>query len=109
MKKKIGSSLIRILYWVVLLITLSALMLITFWAGRLVGALNPTRSFERPMCTAYETAVRESATGYVLSTVPAGSMVWFVKLDLPFALVAYYDGSAWIEGAVTANALVVCK
>jgi hypothetical protein len=83
--------------------------LTSFWVGRLAGSLAPVRSYEIPMCAGYETDVRKSPTGYVLGHVPAGAMVWFVKLDLPFANVAYYDGSAWVEGTVTATALEVCE
>lgn len=77
--------------------------------GRLAGALDPVRNFERPMCVAGKTAIRANPTGYIIGQVPAGEMVWFVKLDLPFAQVAYYDGSAWIEGTITATSLIVCE
>lgn len=86
-----------------------AMIMTAYWMGKLAGAFDPARSYEIPMCAAYETDVRMSPTGYVLSHVPAGEMVWFTKMDLPFAHVAYYDGSAWHEGTITATALEVCK
>ena len=86
----------------------AAMIMSAYWIGQMDGAFDPARSYEIPMCVQYETNVREAPTGYVLGHVPAGAMVWFLKLELPFAHVAYYNGSAWVEGTITASALVVC-
>lgn len=98
----------------IILTALSALALFlialtAFWMGRIDGALNPVRRAEIPMCAGSETQVRESPTGYILANVPAGALLWFIKLELPFAQVAYFDGSDWLEGTVPAYVLEVCK
>ncbi len=89
--------------------TLSLIVLTAFWVGRIDGALSPTRQVEIPMCAGSDTQIRESPTGYVLGDVPAGAMLWFLKLDLPFAQVAYFDGSSWLEGTIPAFVLEVCN
>ncbi len=94
---------------VAVLSVLFSIMLTIFWVGRIEGALAPTRRVEFPMCAGTETQIRESPTGYILGDVPAGAMLWFFKLDLPFAHVAYFDGSSWLEGTVPAFVLEVCN
>jgi hypothetical protein len=88
---------------------LVAMIMTAFWLGKLEGGLNPAWTTEKMMCVSQEVDIRESPTGYVIGTAPAGSALWFVKLDLPFAHVAYYDGSTWLEGTVTASWLELCK
>jgi hypothetical protein len=109
MKKHILSILLRGLISLIILGALSLLSLSAFWVGKLEGALNPASNAEKIMCVSREVDIRQSPTGYVIGTVPAGSSLWFIKLDLPFAYVAYYDGSAWLEGSVTASVLELCK
>lgn len=88
---------------------LTALGLSCYWLGHLDGALDPAREVERAMCLNRETALRESPTGYILTTIPADAQIWLMDLDLPFAHVAYYEGGSWIEGTITASALEVCR
>jgi len=109
MKTQIRLFIVRALIIVATMCALVFLALTSFWMGRLAGALAPVRTIERPMCMVRDVGLRESPTGYVISQIPEGSMVWFLKLDLPFAYVAYYDGSAWLEGSVTASVLDVCE
>lgn len=90
-------------------IVLGVIALGAFWLGRIDGALAPARQMDIPMCANGDTQVRESPTGYILANVPAGALLWFLKLDVPFAHVAYFDGSAWIEGTVPAFILEVCN
>ena len=100
---------LRIATAVMLLIALAAMIIAAFSVGKLEGALNPAWTAEKVMCVNRDVDIRQSPTGYVIGTVPAGSAFWFIKLELPFAHVAYYDGSAWLEGTVTALALELCK
>ena len=88
---------------------LLSIVLTAFWMGRIEGMLSPVRQVEIPLCAGSETQVRASPTGYILGDVPAGAMLWFLKLDLPFAHVAYFNGSAWLEGTVPAFILEVCN
>lgn len=110
-EKKVRNLSLFVLVWFPLsqLVILIAVVMAAFYAGRLAGALDPERRYEIPMCAAYETDVRANPTGYIIGHVPAGSTIWFMQLELPFARVAYYDGSAWLEGTITATALQVCE
>ncbi len=99
----------KLLIGAAVLSALFPIMLTAFWVGRIDGALSPVRRVEIPMCANRETQIRESPTGYILGDVPAGAMLWFLKLDLPFAHVAYFDGSSWLEGTVPAFVLEVCN
>ena len=99
----------RLLIGIAVLSALFPIVLTAFWVGRIEGALSPTRRVEIPMCAGMETQIRESPTGYILGDVPAGATLWFFKLDLPFAQVAYFDGSSWLEGTVPAFVLEVCN
>ena len=91
------------------LVALAALVITAFLTGKIQGALNPVRNVEKPMCVGREVDIRQTPTGYIIGKVPAGSMVWFTKLDLPFAYVAFYDGVQWLEGSITASVLEVCN
>ncbi len=106
--KKFISILWRVLIVLAALVALASLVLSAYWIGKLEGALNPVRDAERVMCVNRDVNIHESPTGYILGKVPAGSTLWFVRLDLPFAYVAYYDGSTWLEGTVTATVLELC-
>lgn len=108
MNKKL-SIIFRVLTVLALIATLATSWVSAFWLGELRGALDPVRNVNLPMCVSRDANIRESPTGYVLGHVSTGSMVWFTRLDLPFAYVAYYDGSAWLEGSITASALEVCS
>lgn len=99
----------RVLMGAAVLSALFPITLTAFWVGRIDGALSPTRRVEIPMCTSDKTQIRESPTGYILDDVPAGAMLWFLRLDLPFAHVAYFDGSSWLEGTVPAFVLEICN
>lgn len=109
MKQRIMSLVLRGLIVLAILSALADEIISAFWLGRLNGALNPVRSTEKMLCVNREVDIRQSPTGYVIGTVAAGESLWFIKLDLPFAYVAYYDGSAWLEGSITASALELCK
>jgi hypothetical protein len=61
-----------------------------------------------PMCAYKETSVRENPTGYILSDVRAGDVLWVVQLQVPFAVVWYFDGTNWHLGTTTASYLVPC-
>jgi hypothetical protein len=101
--------LMRGLIMLMLLSAFAAMIVIAFWVGKLEGALNPAWTTEKQMCVSQDVDIRESPTGYVIGTVPAGSALWFIKLELPFAHVVYFDGSAWLQGTVTAFVLELCK
>lgn len=103
----------KVVFYRILIIVLFLAILIlsattAFHMGRLSGALNPAWTAEKAMCVNQDVDIRESPTGYVIGIVPAGEMVWFIKLSLPFAHVAYYDGTTWLEGTVSAFVLGVC-
>lgn len=102
------TNLFRILFMLIALSAISVLVFIAFQMGRLEGALNPAWTAERAMCVSQDVEIRESPTGYVVGDIPAGELVWFFKLDLPFAHVAYYDGSTWLEGTIPAFMLALC-
>jgi hypothetical protein len=99
----------RLLLVLALGVCMASMLVSAYFLGKLNGALDPLRSYEVPMCVAYDTHIRADPTGYILGDVPAGTMVWFTKLDLPFAHVAFYDGNSWLEGTVTATAIEACK
>ena len=99
----------RLLVSVAAAVFFSLIVLTAFWVGRIEGALSPVRQVQIPMCTEFATHLRESPTGYIVGDVPAGSMIWLLKLDLPFAQVAYFNGSSWLEGTVSASVLEVCN
>lgn len=61
-----------------------------------------------PMCAYKATSVRENPTGYILSDVRAGDVLWVVQLQVPFAVVWYFDGTNWHLGTTTASYLVPC-
>lgn len=61
-----------------------------------------------PMCAYKETAVRENPTGYILSDVEMGDVLWVVQMQVPFAVVWYFDGTNWYLGTTTASYLVPC-
>lgn len=109
MKNKVLFLLGRGLISLAILVALAALVITAFLTGKIQGALNPVRNAEKPMCVNREVDIREAPTGYVIGTVPAGSMVWFMRLDLPFAYVSFYDGVQWLEGSITASVLEVCR
>lgn len=92
----------------IILLAIAGVASTTFYMGRLAGALNPAWTAEKAMCVNQDVDIRQSPTGYVMSNVPAGEMVWFLKLELPFAHIAYYDGSTWLVGTVSAFVLEVC-
>ncbi len=107
--KKIFLILWRVLITFLVMAAATALVLGAYWMGEIHGALDPVRKVAYPMCVSRDVNIRESPTGYVLGHIPAGSMVWFTRLDLPFAYVAYYDGSGWLEGSITSSVLEVCS
>lgn len=102
------TNLFRVLFMLIALSAIGALVFIAFQIGRLDGALNPSWTAEKAMCVRQEVDIRESPTGYVIGEIPTGEMVWFMKLELPFAYVAYFDGSAWLEGTIPAFVLDLC-
>lgn len=99
---------LRILIGLALSAVIASLVVTAFFMGKLTGALNPAWTAEKAMCVSRITDIRGTPTGYVIGKVPAGEMVWFLKLDLPFAHIAYYDGTTWLEGAIPAFVLDVC-
>lgn len=99
---------LRILIVMVISAILALLTLTAFYMGKLEGALNPAWTAEKAMCVSHDVDVRESPIGYVIGRVPAGEMLWFIKLELPFAHVAYYNGYTWLKGTVPAFVLEVC-
>lgn len=62
-----------------------------------------------PMCASKNTEVRENPTGYVLSKVNRGDVMWVVQLQVPFAVVWYARGGDWYLGTTTASSLVPCE
>jgi hypothetical protein len=64
---------------------------------------------ERALCVTNGTALRASPTGYILADIPADAQVWLLRLDLPFARVAYFEDGNWSEGTISASVLEVCK
>lgn len=99
---------LRILIGLALSAVIASLVVTAFFMGKLTGALNPAWTAEKAMCVSQGVDIRESPIGYVIGKVPAGEIVWFSKLDLPFAHVVYYDGNMWLEGTVPAFVLDVC-
>lgn len=100
---------IKAFLFIISVVTAVSLLTATaFFVGRLDGALNPSWTAEKAMCVNQDVAIRESPIGYVVGAVPAGEMVWFFRLDLPFAHIAYYNGSEWLEGTVPAFVLELC-
>jgi hypothetical protein len=61
-----------------------------------------------PMCATKKTEIRENPTGFVLSEIKQGDVVWVVQLQVPFAVVWYSDGHSWYLGTTTASYLVPC-
>lgn len=61
-----------------------------------------------PMCAYKDTSIRENPTGYILSDIKRGDIVWVVQLQVPFAVVWYFDGTNWHLGTTTASYLVPC-
>ena len=61
-----------------------------------------------PMCAYKDTTIRENPTGYILSDINQGDIVWVVQLQVPFAVVWYFDGANWHLGTTTASYLVPC-
>lgn len=108
MKKQTLFILGRGLIVLAVLVALAALVITAFLTGKIQGALDPVRNAEKPMCVSHEVDIRQSPTGYIIGKVPAGSMVWFTRLDLPFAYIAFYDGEQWLEGSITASVLEAC-
>jgi hypothetical protein len=108
MKTKTTKGILVSLAVLSLVVVWASSLYMAFWFGRLAAALEPSRVLERPMCAAYPVDIRTDPTGYIIGHVPAGGMLWFYGLDLPFARVAYYDGDEWLVGTVTASALEVC-
>lgn len=107
--RKVVRIALRSMMILALLAGVVAMIITAYTLGEISGALDPLRSYEVPMCVVGETDIRETPTGYVIGHVPADGLVWFVKLDLPFAKVAFYDGQKWLDGTVTATALVPCE
>lgn len=81
-----------------------------YLAGYNAGTVNMANRHETdiPMCAYKETAVRENPTGYILSDIRAGDVVWVVQMQVPFAVVWYFDGTNWHLGTTTASYLVPC-
>lgn len=104
----IKSLVVRCFLAMLAFVFLASMIGIAFYMGKLEGALNPSWTAEKAMCIRQDVDIRESPTGYVIGEIPAGEMVWFMKLDLPFAYVAYFDGSAWLEGTIPAFVLDLC-
>lgn len=61
-----------------------------------------------PMCVYKDTEIRENPTGFILSDIPASDVVWVVQLQVPFAVVWYFDGTNWHLGTTTASYLIPC-
>lgn len=111
-RKRIRKALriaLRSMMILALLVGLAAMIITAYTLGEISGALDPLRSYEVPMCVVGETDIRTDPIGYVIGTVPAGGLVWFVKLEIPFAHVSFYDGQEWLDGTVTATALDICR
>ncbi len=81
-----------------------------YMTGHTNGVIESANKHETdiPMCAYKETAVRENPTGYILSDVRAGDVLWVVQLQVPFAVVWYFDGTNWYLGTTTASYLVPC-
>lgn len=73
-----------------------------------VNSMQYKHETDIPMCVYKDTAIRENPTGYILSEIPAGNIVWVVQLQVPFAVVWYFDGTNWHLGTTTASYLVPC-
>lgn len=97
-------------YSFMLAIFLVGLFSLGYMTGHTNGVIESANKHETdiPMCVYKDTAIRENPTGYILSEIPAGNVVWVVQLQVPFAVVWYFDGTNWHLGTTTASYLVPC-
>ncbi len=83
----------------------------TYLAGYNAGVTDMANRHETdlPMCVTKDTEVRENPTGYILSEINRGEVVWVVQLQVPFAVIWYSDGHSWYLGTTTASLLTPCE
>lgn len=81
-----------------------------YTAGYDAGVRDMAHKYETdlPMCAVKNTEVRENPTGYILSKVNKGDTVWVVQLQVPFAVVWYFNGTDWNLGTTKASNLIPC-
>lgn len=105
----------KALYTSFLTICLFTLWIGTLSVGYIIGhtqaTLNMANKHETdiPMCASKKTEIRENPTGFVLSDINYGDVVWVVQLQAPFAVVWYSDGHSWYLGTTTASLLKPCE
>jgi hypothetical protein len=95
---------------IILAITIMGSVMVGYYAGYTNGVNEMSNKYETdlPMCAARNTEVRENPTGFILSKINRGDVVWVVQLQVPFAVVWYSDGHSWYLGTTTASNLVPC-
>ena len=96
-------------------LSLIAAVIVAFYFGTYMMGYNAgthdmanRHETDIPMCAYKDTAIRENPTGYILSDINRGDVVWVVQLQVPFAVVWYFNGSEWNLGTTTASYLVPC-
>lgn len=97
-------------YSFMLAVSIVGLFGLGYFAGHTNGVIESANKHETdiPMCVFKDTAIRENPTGYILSEINRGDVVWVVQLQVPFAVVWYSDGNSWYLGTTTASYLVPC-
>jgi hypothetical protein len=109
-KPELREALLYTFMTFVLAATIVGSVVIGYYAGYTTGVNEMANKHETdlPMCAARNTEVRENPTGFILSKINRGDVVWVVQLQVPFAVVWYSDGHSWYLGTTTASNLVPC-
>lgn len=107
---EIGKALLYAFYSSLIAAVIVAFYFGTYLMGYNAGTNDMAHRHETdiPMCAYKDTAIRENPTGYILSDINRGDVVWVVQLQVPFAVVWYFNGSEWNLGTTTASYLVPC-
>lgn len=106
----IRKALLNAFFSFIIAATIVGLFALEYQIGYMKGIDDMAQKHETdiPMCAYKDTAIRENPTGYILSDIKRGDIVWVVQLQVPFAVVWYFDGANWNLGTTTASYLVPC-
>lgn len=108
---KLAKDIISTLGVLLISLVITGVILLFYFAGYMdgVNSMKNRHQTDIPMCASKKTEVRENPTGYILSKINRGDVVWVVQLQVPFAVVWYSDGHNWYLGTTTASYLTPCE